>query len=110
MQPALVVNHSAGSNADHHIVRLVMRSLQKMDVVGRNKGNAKSLRHLDQGPVAQMLRFDPVIVQLEVEVFIAKKVTKFASRSFCLFQIPGEDCDVDFSLETSATADQPGTV
>ena len=76
------MDHGCRLDADRHIVRLMMRSLEKMYVVSRNEWNSKSLRHLDQGAIAQVLRFDPVIVQVDIEVFFAENLAKFAGRFF----------------------------
>jgi BMFP domain-containing protein YqiC len=39
MHPAFIVNHGSGADADENIVRLVVRTLEKMDVIRRNDWN-----------------------------------------------------------------------
>ena len=71
MHATLVLHHFPRADADHDVVRFVMTAFEKMHVIRGNEADAKFFRQLGQHGIAFVLRFNPVIVQLEKEIFRA---------------------------------------
>src|SRR5437773_2338420 len=74
--PFFVLHHPAGPDANHDIVRFMMTSLEKMDVIRRDEAEPKFLRDLRQSPVAFSLRLEAMVVQFEEEILRSEDIAK----------------------------------
>jgi len=72
------MNHGPRADADHDVVSLVMGFFQKVHIVGRHHGDSQVLGKFQKGAIAQTLRFDSVIVKLQIKVSLTKDIDKFA--------------------------------
>ena len=77
-----------------------------MAVVRGNQGELVAARKLDDGLVDSSLLFDPMVLQLQIEVARAQNLRELAGSSCCLVEpvlhnIPGDD-----SLQTGGKPDQ----
>ena len=108
--PFFILGHGPCSDADHHVVGLVVGAFQKVDIVGGDKAQIEITGDADQSASVAALLFDAVVAEFYVEVFLSEDVT--VGRR-CLQRLLGlslAEGHVDLSLETSAQGDQPLSV
>ena len=103
--PAFVVHHLAGAYTNHHIVRLVVAALEKMDVVRRDQSETEFFSKPGQHLVAFVLHLDAVIVHFEKKILGSEDVAKFGDALARLRQIVGLDRHVDLALEAATQPD-----
>ena len=103
--PPFVVHHLSRADADHDVVRVVMTPFQEMHVVRGDQTEAEFLRQRRQDGVALLLRFNPVIVQLEEEIFRTENIAEIGRALARLRHVVGLDRHVDLAFEAGAHSD-----
>ncbi len=106
MHAFLVLHHRLRADTNHHIVRLVLGASEEMDVVRRDQRKIKLGCKLLQNRVASGLRFDAVILQLDVKIFLPKNIDELLNRLPRLRWILGNEGLVDFALEAATQANE----
>ena len=105
---ALVVHHLPGADANHHVMRLVVAALEKVDVVRGDETEAELLSEARQHLVTLLLHLDAVIVHLEEKILRAENVAEPGDALPRLGEIVRLDRHVDLALEASAQSDEAG--
>ena len=67
----LVMHHLPGADANHDIVRIVVRARKKMHIVRCDQAEPEFLRDSRERTIALLLRFNSMIVQFQKEIFRA---------------------------------------
>ena len=62
MHPTLVVQHRSRTNANHDIMRFVVRALEEMNVICGDQRKTQFFRQHFELRVDELLRFETVIV------------------------------------------------
>ncbi len=105
--PVFVLDHFAGADAHHHVVRFVIAPAQKMNIVRSNKSDTDVPGNLRQDTIAQALLFHAVIVHFHEEILRAKNVAVFGGALSRFLQIVRLNCAIDFPRKATAQPDQP---
>ena len=100
------MDHFPGADADHDVVRFVMRAFEKMDVVSRNQSEPEFPRDRGQGRVALPLRLETVIVQLEEKIFSTENVAIDRGAGPGFVELIGLDGHVDLALQAGTHSDE----
>ena len=100
------MDHGAGSDADHDVVRLVMCPLQEMNVIRRNKSKSQISCDVDEARAVAPLLLDPMVGQLDEEVLLAEDIPVGGGMFQGLGLLSGAQGHIDFSLEAAAQGDQ----
>ena len=104
-QPVLVLHHLRGADAEHHVVRRMIASSQKMYVVRRDQTERELFCQLRQHPVAFVLRFHPVVVQLDEKVLRTQDVAILRRGLSCLGHVIRLDRRINFARQATAQSD-----
>src|SRR5215472_5027396 len=104
--PAFVLDPFAGADAKHHVMRVVVVAMQKMDVVRRDETEAEIFCDLWQDPVALSLHLDPMIMHLDEEILGAENVAIFRRRLLRLLDIVCLNRGVYFTGQTTTEPNQ----
>ena len=107
-QPVGVVDRLAGADAEQDVVRLGVRILQVVDVVGDDQIQVQIVRDRLETDVDDLLLVDALILHLEEEVPGAEDVAIRGGGLDRLLLLLAADAGGDLSLEAAAQADQPG--
>ena len=101
----LVDEQAAGADADHHVVRLVVCTVEEMHVVGGHRLEAEFRSELEQRGSDAALRFEVVVVDLDVGVFAAEDLDYFGQRFAGLVLVAGEQPFIDRTRDAAGEAD-----
>ena len=86
---------------------LVVRALEKVDVVGRDQPEPHVARPADELRVGLALGIHPMIVDLNEEILLPENVAVLSGQIAPALRIALENGAVDFSFEAAAQADEP---
>ena len=105
-QPVLVLHHLRGADAEHHVVRRMIASSQKMHIVRRDQTERELFCQLRQHAIAFALHLHPVVVQLDEKVLRAQDVSILRRSLSCLGDVVRLDCRINFARQATAQSDQ----
>ena len=105
--PVFILHHFAGTDAQHHVVRVVIASAQKMNVIRGNESDADVPSNRRQDTIAQALLFHAMIVHFHEKILRAENVAVFGGALFRLLQIVRPNRSIDFARKAAAQPDQP---
>ena len=89
-QPPLVGHVGPRADADHHVVRLVVRALEKVHIIGRRQSEPHIARPADKLRVGLALRIHPVVVDLDEKVLLPENISVLPGQIAPAFRIPLE--------------------
>ena len=108
--PPLIGHVRARADADHHVVRLVVRAFQEMHVIRRHQLQAQLLPDPRQRRAAFEFRLDPVVVHFEEKILRPEDVAILPRETHRLRIIVRQERRVDLAFQTPAQPDQPRRV
>ena len=101
-----LVDGFAGLDAQQHIVGPHVLLFQVMAVVAGHQGDGQFGAHLPQGAVHRLLDVDPVVLDLEIEMVVAKEFLVPAGGGFGLLDAPLLDMHGDFAVQAGRQGDK----
>ena len=107
MHPVLVGDVGAGPDADHHVVRFVISSFEKMHVVRGHQPQPELLTEVNHRTGAGVLLLHVMVVHLKEEPVFPEDVDVVANRAPGEVGLLVEDRLVHLSGQAAAQADQP---
>ena len=103
--PVFIDEQVAGADADHHIVRLVVPAFEEVHIVGGHGFEAEFCGQFQQPRAHPALRFEVVVMDFHVGVFLAVDVHQFGHRFAGFVFITGEQPFIDRTADAAGEAD-----
>ena len=106
-QALLVADVLAGADAQQHVVRMAIRLLEVVDVVGADKGQIEVAGHRQEAGVHDPLIVDALVLHLEEEVAGAEDVPIGRGRLAGALRLLRAEPRRHLALQAGAQADEP---
>ena len=107
LHPVLVHEERAGPDADHHVVRVVVGLVEKVDVVRGNEAETILFSKLHHLPRAGGLLGEAVVVHLEEKTVLPEDVDEFTKALARRIEVLVLDELVHLAVDAAAQADEP---
>jgi len=110
MHATLVMQHRSRADTDHDIMRFVVGSFRKWNVMTATSGKSNPFARTLSCALTSCCASDPVIMHSKKETILAENIGKFRSRSFGFLKIAVLNRDINFTFQTGAHPNQSGAM
>ena len=105
--PRSVVDAFSGLDAQQHVMRIGIVSVDIVDVIGGDQADLQLAGQFDQQRDRLLLLGNSMVLNLDKKVVLAKNLDIFARRCFCRRHVALEDQRRNLAGNAGAKTDQP---